>query len=358
MTTRAPERPAIAEPQFPYMTLAAFHALARTGTATPEVTLRKSIALPIPVEVRAPGDNGSRVIRVAITSERIDREEDTIALGGWELANYERNPVVLWAHDYYSLPIGRSRGLSIAVAQMRAQDGSGDESVRLMYSDDEFPAEGVHPFADTVYALIVGGYINATSVGFRPLTWSFDEERWGVNFLTQEMLEHSWVPIPANPDALIAARSAGIALDPIKEWAELAMARIEGQSGMWLPKSTIEGALRVLNHDRTVQPGASVERTEEAPTVTQPNVTEPVAAATDPAVTDPPTDPAPAAAAPAEPVVEPASEPVAAAAAPAVTASADEDTIDLSPDELRALVRDEVPKAIDAERSRLRGRLD
>lgn len=263
MTMAQTRTPAVAEPQYPYMTLAAFHALARTGGTPGEVLLRKAGTIGAVQEIRTAGD-GARVIRMAITSERIDREEDTIALDGWELDNYRNNPVVLWAHDYYSLPIARSNRLAIETIQL-AGAGGATEAVRVMTSDDEFPAKGVHPFADTVYDLLVGGYLNASSVGFRPLTWSFDEERWGVNFLTHEMLEHSIVPIPANADALIQARSAGIAIEPIGEWAELALSRVNGESGMWVPRSAIEGAFRAAHNGRRSLPGAAVE--DDEPTV-------------------------------------------------------------------------------------------
>lgn len=262
MTTRAPARPQVA-PLYEYMSLAAFRDVARDGNPG-DVLLRKAVAIAPPLVLRAEDGTETRRIRTAITSERIDREEDTIAVDGWELANYRRNPVVLWAHDYHSLPIARSLRLYTEETEL---DG---ESVRLMFSEDEFPALGLHPFADLVYALTVGGYINATSVGFRPLTWSFDEERWGVNFLTQEMLEHSYVPIPANPDALIAARAAGIVLDPLKEWAELALARMHGEPGTWLPQDVVVRALRIVENGRRSMPAASVrepEATVETPPI-------------------------------------------------------------------------------------------
>ena len=74
---------------------------------------------------------------------------------------------------------------------------------------------------DTVYngkavkegdtAVYADGFLSATSVGFRQLTWDFteDEERgaddwWpGIVFHTQELVEFSIVTVPANPEALI-----------------------------------------------------------------------------------------------------------------------------------------------------------
>jgi HK97 family phage prohead protease len=222
--------------RYPHMTLAAFHEVIRSGEQPGDVMLHKAGVI-APVERAPDGDDGSRVRRFAITSERVDRESDTIALDGWSLTEYQRNPVVLWAHDYRSLPVARSARLAV---EARAD-------ARLMMSDDVFPAEGVYPFADTVLALIDGGFLNATSVGFRPLRWSFNEERFGVDFIEQEMLEHSIVPIPANPDALLQARSAGVDLAPIRLWAEQTLDEMHGERGLWVPRSQVEGAMRVLS---------------------------------------------------------------------------------------------------------------
>lgn len=141
----------------------------------------------------------------AISTGAIDRERDTVAVAGWDLDNYRKNPVVLWAHDYSGLPVGRSESIL----------GRNGQLVARM----EFVPGEVYQFADTVRQLVDGGYLKATSVGFRPLEWSYDEERGGFNFLKQELLEFSIVPVPANPEALIEARHAGISLVPLKDWA-------------------------------------------------------------------------------------------------------------------------------------------
>jgi HK97 family phage prohead protease len=84
----------------------------------------------------------------------------------------------------------------------------------------EFPPKGVFPLADTVYELVKGGFLNACSVGFRADKWSYNEERGGVDFLEQQLLEWSICPVPANPQALIEARAAGIDTTLVKDWAE------------------------------------------------------------------------------------------------------------------------------------------
>lgn len=131
-----------------------------------------------------------RVRRFVISTSTPDRDNDTIAVAGWKLDNYRRNPVVLWAHDYQSLPLGRA--VSVAV--------DGDKLV----ADAEFAD---HDMANAVLKLIDGGFLRATSVGFRPLTSTYNNARGGTDYTAQELLEFSLVPVPANPEALIQAKS-------------------------------------------------------------------------------------------------------------------------------------------------------
>jgi hypothetical protein len=82
-----------------------------------------------------------------------------------------------------------------------------------------------------VYQMYVERFLHAVSVGFQPKKYEFvqaavDAERArhsGINFLQQELLEYSAVPVPANPNALAVARSAGIDTTPLKQWAERAL---------------------------------------------------------------------------------------------------------------------------------------
>src|SRR6516162_8537724 len=57
------------------------------------------------VDVATPAE---RTLDFTISTESIDRYGDTIKLGGWRTENYLRNPVVLWAHDDYTPPVGRA----------------------------------------------------------------------------------------------------------------------------------------------------------------------------------------------------------------------------------------------------------
>jgi HK97 family phage prohead protease len=141
-----------------------------------------------------------RALRFTISTGAVDREQDSIAVKGWDLSAFKRNPVVLWGHDASRLPIGRAVDVGIVDDALMAT---------VEFIPPETPEAGA--FADAVYRLARTGFIAATSVGFRPLKWSFtdDPERgaddwWpGVDFEAQELVELSVVTVPANPEALI-----------------------------------------------------------------------------------------------------------------------------------------------------------
>lgn len=167
------------------------------------------------LSVIAPPEDLSGPIRFCITTSGIDREGDTIAIDGWELQHYQRNPVVLWGHDLSQPPIGRAAKLF--------RDGD------ALKADVEFvpadvPVWGLR--AEGVRQLCASGFLFATSVGFRPIEWAEAEDKsrdnggWfpPIDFRRQELMEFSIVAIPCNPDALIEheprADAFGSAADP------------------------------------------------------------------------------------------------------------------------------------------------
>jgi HK97 family phage prohead protease len=141
----------------------------------------------------------ARALRFTISTDTVDREQDRIALAGWDLANFRRNPVVLWGHDASRLPIGRAFDLTIEGGALKAT---------VEFIPEDTPEGG--SFAESVFRLARQGFIAATSVGFRPIKWEYtnDQSRgaddWfpGIDFQEQELVELSVVTVPANPEAL------------------------------------------------------------------------------------------------------------------------------------------------------------
>lgn len=120
--------------------------------------------------------------RVLASTNAVDRQGDVVDQNGWDTANYLKNPVMLWAHDYRALPIAKATEVSV--------DSKG---LVLAY---EFASAEANPFAQQVKELVDGGFLNAVSVGFIP------KERNGNIITRSELLEVSFVPVPANQEAL------------------------------------------------------------------------------------------------------------------------------------------------------------
>lgn len=159
--------------------------------------------------IKSPDDGGS--ITVVMSTDKPDREGDTIAIDGWSLSNFKKNPVVLWAHEHKLPPIGKVLKTWI--------DGG------KLYGKLQFtPGDMDHPlgmgFGSTISRMYKEGYLSAVSVGFRPDEWKFNESRGGgaIDFVSQELLEISAVPVPANPQALIDATKSGIDTKQLFDW--------------------------------------------------------------------------------------------------------------------------------------------
>jgi HK97 family phage prohead protease len=184
-----------------------FKSKAKEGN-TENIAVRKQFS----IEVKEV-DEENRIIEFVASTPGRDRDMDTINAEGWDLTNYEKNPVILWAHDYSSPPIGKA-------VENYIQNGELRQKVKFIEKD-------IYPFADMVYRMYKSGYLNAVSVGFDPKEWEWsDDEEGNIDFYKQELLETSAVPVPANPEAL---QVAGIEEDKelinsfakeVKEWSD------------------------------------------------------------------------------------------------------------------------------------------
>jgi HK97 family phage prohead protease len=134
---------------------------------------------------------------VAVGSKQVsDRDGDIVKIDGIDLKNYKKNPVVLWSHRHDDLPIGKATKVW-------------KEDNKLMFKI-QYAKPEEYGFADTVYKLTKGGYINAFSIGFAP-DWDKAEKneksKYGYVFNKSELFEISAVPVPANPMALVQSKS-------------------------------------------------------------------------------------------------------------------------------------------------------
>lgn len=234
-----------------------FRQAARADPAT--VLANAKVLESFDTEVKAPqGD--SRSVLFTISTASVDRMDDTIALAGWKLDRYRKNPQVLYAHDSTALPVAKAPRVWI-------------ESERMKAEADFTPTPDAWPrFNETVFQFIKHGLLSATSVGFRPLKYAFADSQsrsFGIDFMEQELLEFSIVPVPANADCLIEGKSMGLDMAPFLEQAEAYVRRfgdpsrvtklaesVLGSAGMpadfiaWAERSFAEKNLSLIATDR------------------------------------------------------------------------------------------------------------
>jgi HK97 family phage prohead protease len=158
-----------------------------------------------------PNPAGRPVLHFVASDNTLDRYGEVIEPSGWQLETYRRNPVIQNCHRYGDVLDTLGKAL---VTEVRPVAG------RLaLYQEIEFAVE-VNPVARIAYGLYRGGFLNAVSVGFIPLTWEDGEKGSTVRrrYTSQELLEVSVVSLPANPAALqLAVRAGAIAQDDVSE---------------------------------------------------------------------------------------------------------------------------------------------
>ena len=141
----------------------------------------------------------SGTFRTIISTQSTDRQGDSVDQNLWDLENYQNNPIVLWAHDYSSLPIGMA-------TKIEKQTVAGET---VLVAEGKFAPAEANPFAQQVRALYDAGIVRATSVGFIPSSARMD----GKSEQGNELLEFSFVPVPANPQALSLAQAKELGLN-------------------------------------------------------------------------------------------------------------------------------------------------
>ena len=138
---------------------------------------------------------GDDEVEVVMSTGAIARDGHILVPGGADLAQYRANPVVLWQHDPCQ-PVGTAEGVRV----------DGDKIVARI----RFAPLGVSEVADRTRGLVKSGVIGAVSVGFDPTEGEpLDpaRPRGGQRFTGWELLECSFVSVPADTGAVVTARA-------------------------------------------------------------------------------------------------------------------------------------------------------
>ena len=175
-----------------------------------EAQLKDEAVIKAIEQIKAASDTGT--FEVVISTADVDRAGETIDQNGWDLEFYKSNPVVLWAHDYSSLPIG-------VTEDIRVQDGK-------LVAKGRFAPEEANPLAQHVRRLYDLKIVRAASVGFIPREFDPNDSR---RITKAELLEFSLVPVPANPNALSLMKTQAINVEAMYQKGILVKA--EGEEG-------------------------------------------------------------------------------------------------------------------------------
>ena len=92
-------------------------------------------------------------LEFVLSDETPDRMDDVIMSDGWDLANFNKNPIALFGHQS-SFPIGKWKNVRVVDKQLRGFL--------------ELAPEGTSERIDEIRRLVDADILRAVSVGFRP----------------------------------------------------------------------------------------------------------------------------------------------------------------------------------------------
>lgn len=161
----------------------------------------EKIYIQTPIEIKSI-DVNKNSLEAIFSTESSDRHGDVVVQDGWDLKNFNKNPVILNSHNYGDATevIGKAINPRIENKKLVGE---------IIFAVNE------NPKAKIVFDLYAGGFLNAFSVGFIPK--KFEQNKDGTTnwnkILEAELLEVSAVSVPAN--ALALAKEKGIEIEKL-----------------------------------------------------------------------------------------------------------------------------------------------
>lgn len=195
-------------------------------------------------------EDGERAAIRYINTPDLDRDGEIVMPDGGLMKDYQKNPTVLYCHDYKGLPVGKDIWIKLV-------KGKG-WLAKTIYAK--------HQLASDVYNLVKEKFLNTSSIGFIPIEsitpggkgWDNVKEKlineWSIlgeavdqskKIITKWLLlEHSDVPLPSNINALNIAVGKGFEIkskeliDDLK--IEIINEKEEKEDGLLTDKKTRE----------------------------------------------------------------------------------------------------------------------
>ena len=220
-----------------------------------DIGLYKFVPLAVKeAEEKPEGDGAKRIAKdFVISTEAVDRDNDTIARTGWQLDAYQKNGAVLWAHDSSIPNIAAPFNTRITDVDLR--------------SGAVFPTKEEYEFGALIGRLVDLQLVKNTSVGFIPKRWVWNEERGGFDFVEQELAEFSIVPVGSNPETMEASAAAkGLDLHTLHNWGVKFLDNDATACGFFAEREHVEklvGCLQKQWGARTVDAGGMTAQKSE-----------------------------------------------------------------------------------------------
>lgn len=178
-------------------------------------------------------------VEFIVSTGALDSQGERINVDGIDLRDFKKNPVVLWAHDGFNLPIAKA-------TKIIKKDGKLIARAKF-YLKDDFPRK--------VYNYIVDGYLKAVSIGGQIIDFAAD----GITIDQLLMKEFSVVSIGANSEALVVNKS--FTKDQEKELNGLA--NLYARKAITMPEDKLKNGVKALKELVTALEEVTAGETEK-----------------------------------------------------------------------------------------------
>lgn len=164
-----------------------------------------------------------------ISDESRDRDGDIVVQSTMKMGNFQKNPIILFAHQYDTLPVAQG-------VEWKTENGR--TKMKIKFAD-----KGTHALADDVESCVAQDLLRTVSIGFmvyksEELTEEDRKMRPEMQYgrrLHAELLEVSFAPVPSNANA---GR-----IRAVRELCMKAYTVEDEKKSALLPYSTADGAV-------------------------------------------------------------------------------------------------------------------